>query len=140
MITVTREGEVYRTDNQAKYYQKISSDGYAYIYVQREKTYIHRLVAQAFVENPDPLNYTVVDHIDGDRLNNRASNLRWVTRAQNSKMQKAHRDPAKQQQKFEETFLLYAREKDAEKKEALKRDALYQANSRRPNKNPDKDE
>lgn len=36
-------------------------------------------MAQAFVENPDPVNYTVVDHIDENKSNYDPSNLRWVT-------------------------------------------------------------
>lgn len=37
---------------------------------------IHRLVAKAFVPNPD--NRRQVRHIDGDRKNNRADNLIWM--------------------------------------------------------------
>lgn len=39
--------------------------------------YVHRLVAVAFHKNPD--NLPQVDHIDGNRQNNAASNLRWVS-------------------------------------------------------------
>ena len=41
---------------------------------------VDRLVAEAFVDNDDPINKTEVYHIDGDRLNNHANNLKWVTK------------------------------------------------------------
>ena len=48
---------------------------------KRRNHYVHRLVAEAFVPNPN--NLPVVDHIDHDRSNNQASNLRWMTQGDN---------------------------------------------------------
>lgn len=42
---------------------------------------IHRLVAEAFIPNPE--NLLEIDHIDQNSLNNRVDNLRWVTRTEN---------------------------------------------------------
>ena len=48
---------------------------------KQDQFYVHRLVAKAFIPNPDGFNE--VDHIDADRKNNNVSNLRWVTHFEN---------------------------------------------------------
>lgn len=61
-------------------------EGYRAIIISRNhtpKTFnIHRLVAQAFIPNPN--NYPVVNHIDGNRSNNEVSNLEWCTIKENN--------------------------------------------------------
>lgn len=49
---------------------------------RRKQVSIHRLVAEAFIPNPD--NKPCVDHIDTNRTNNTKENLRWCTYKENS--------------------------------------------------------
>ena len=50
-------------------------------YKHKRGVKIHRLVALAFVPNPN--NKPQVNHIDGNKRNNEANNLEWVTNAEN---------------------------------------------------------
>ena len=51
----------------------------------RQKRFkIHRLVAEHFIENPDPKKKTFVNHIDGNKLNNSIENLEWCDKKYNN--------------------------------------------------------
>lgn len=72
---------------------------HSYIYVnlivgkKRKNRAVHQLVAQAFLPNPN--NYTIVDHINGDRQDNRVENLRWASALENANNKHLDKTPDK---------------------------------------------
>ena len=65
----------------------IGENGYKYYRLSKDNNktmfYAHRLVAEHFLENPNSL--PVVNHKDGNKLNNQLSNLEWVSYSENTK-------------------------------------------------------
>ncbi|MBP5431094.1 NUMOD4 domain-containing protein [Ruminococcus sp.] len=65
-----------------------NSSGYLRVILRHEgksqRSFVHRLVAKAFCYNSNEECNTVVNHIDSDYLNNKASNLEWTTMKGNS--------------------------------------------------------
>lgn len=83
---VTKEGQVFRVDTRNNkmtecYYHV--AHGYRRIRVTdietntRRYLRVHRLVAKYFVKNPKPDEFDIVNHIDGDKMNNHYKNLEW---------------------------------------------------------------
>lgn len=78
---ITTSGEVINSKTGRVLKPNDNGHGYLQIRMGSKNYYIHRLVAEAFIPNPD--NLPEVDHIDTDKSNNSVENLRWVTRKEN---------------------------------------------------------
>lgn len=64
-----------------------SKSGYVYVNISKENKKhnlrVHKLVAEAFIDNPN--NLPQINHIDGNKQNNRADNLEWCDSSYNIK-------------------------------------------------------
>jgi len=79
------EGKVYSKYSK-KFLKTTISNGYYAVYLKgkiNKMFRIHRLVAEYFIENPD--NLRVVNHKNGNKLDNNYLNLEWTTYKQNSR-------------------------------------------------------
>ena len=93
LYAITSCGKVW--SYKYKKFLKPEDNGHGYLRVKlckdgKEKKYmIHRLVAEAYIPNPD--NLPQVDHIDENRTHNYINNLQWITNRDNCR--KSHNKP-----------------------------------------------
>lgn len=86
LYRISDSGELFSVRRNKILSPNIGLDGYRKMVISvnniRQTVRIHRLVAEAFLENPQ--NKPVVNHKDGNKLNNRVDNLEWVTVLENA--------------------------------------------------------
>lgn len=79
---VTKDGKIINKDGK-ELKKCISTSGYYFVQLVKDKKkymkYVHRLVAETYLKDQKEQ----VDHINGDKLDNNISNLRWVTAKEN---------------------------------------------------------
>lgn len=87
---VSNIGEVYSVTETSvrKLRPGINKSGYYLVCLfdrgKKSMKSVHRLVALAFIENKYPYVKTIINHIDGNKLNNRVENLEWCNYKQNT--------------------------------------------------------
>ena len=78
---ITYDGNVINKHNGYILKGQPNSKGYLRVCIGKKFYFIHRLVAEKYIPNPD--NKEQVNHKDGNKLNNSANNLEWVNNQEN---------------------------------------------------------
>ncbi len=78
---ITKDGEVINKHSGKHVKPQKNGKGYYRVSIGGRLQFVHRLVATKYVPNPN--NLPQVNHKDGNKLNNCADNLEWVTNQQN---------------------------------------------------------
>lgn len=78
---ITRDGQVINKKTGHILKPQPNGKGYLRVSISKKLQFVHRLVAEKYIPNPD--NLPQVNHKDGNKLNNCVENLEWVSNKQN---------------------------------------------------------
>lgn len=80
---ITKDGNVYRNNKRLKPLTQGRKYPYVSLYLNKVefKFSIHRLVGEVYLPNPD--NKKQINHINGNKTDNRLENLEWVNQSEN---------------------------------------------------------
>ena len=83
---INTDGHLWSINNERFVNPSPNHNGYLHFVLcnkgKRQGVRIHRLVAEAFIPNPE--NKPCINHIDRDKTNNHVSNLEWCTHRENT--------------------------------------------------------
>lgn len=86
--TITKDGRVINNKWGREVKPDKNGKGYLRVHIVGKKRFIHRMVAEKYIPNPE--NKPQVNHIDGNKTNNNVENLEWVSNYENRKHAIAH--------------------------------------------------
>lgn len=80
---IDENGNIWSQKSKKFLKQQPDKDGYLQVSLSKQgkvkRFFVHRLVAESFLEKPESKEFLTVDHINRNRQDNRIENLRWAT-------------------------------------------------------------
>lgn len=127
-FSVNAYGRICRTDTLQELRTYTNSRGYTVVSINRKLKRVHRLVAQAFIPNPE--GKEIVNHKDGNTTNNCVENLEWTTGSENQqhRRQVLHKNarfrPVEKWTQGNTLIQVYDTIREAERQNGLTKDSL----------------